>query len=113
MDKLIIKEILGKEIFSRNNVRKLNSMVDKDKIKWDFQGVSFISRSAADELENILETYHDIEIFNVEPPIDQMLKIVKSGRSSERRNHSRVKRSTTYVCNTIEDVRQALLSSNS
>ena len=113
MEKLIIKEILGKEIFSRNNVRKLNSNIYIDKLEWDFEGVSFISRSVADELQNIFEAYPDIEIINLEPSVEQMLKIVKSGRSSERRNHSGTKRSTTYVCDTIEEVRKALLSSQS
>ena len=110
MEILKIKNILGQEILSRNNVRKLKTLINKDNIELDFHEVSFISRSAADEVENILNNHPDIKLLNLSSDVAEIFSIVKAGRASNNRVHSRIKRSITYVCDSMEDVRKALLS---
>lgn len=70
-------------------------------------GITFISRSVADELCNILDEYK-LTIEGLDENVREMLQIVNDGRKSNRDYSPKVKVSTTYNCKTMEDLRKAL-----
>lgn len=107
---IYLKEVCGGEVLSRANVRRLYDLIDDETTVIDMSGVSFISRSVADELCNISDKYQGIKFIGMVEDIELMLSIVRKGRNSKRNFMSKAKVSITYNCKTMDDLRKALLS---
>ncbi len=86
MKKIIyVKDILGGDIRTRNNAIALRSALShNDCTEIDMTGVTFVSRSFADELLNVKKEYH-IRIANAEGEVSSMLAIVEKGRNTKSR----------------------------
>lgn len=76
----------------------------------DMSGVTFISRSVADELCNISDRYNNVEFRGVYDDVNTMLSIVRKGRNVKRVYTSKAKISMTFNCKTMDDLRKALLT---
>ena len=70
MDIINIASYIGKDIrtrsFFRHDIEEL--IKNKESVTLDFSEVTFISRSVADELYNVLEDYPDIQVCNRHKP---------------------------------------------
>lgn len=110
MKTINISQICGNEVLSRSNIRNLYSNIDTSTLYLDFDNVSFISRSAADELCEILSAHPDIDVINLSEEVSTMIEIVKKGRASRRDLASKAKVSMTVNCRSMDDLRRALLS---
>lgn len=108
MKTIILNEILGNEILSRQNVRNLEAQLQEEDVTLDFNGVTFISRSVADEFLNLSERHGSITFRNLDEGIHKMLEIVKRGRTQGRDRILRPKQSTTFNCSSMEEVREVL-----
>ena len=84
-----ISNLIGKDIRSRSNANIIRSVIDgvKGNITLDFSGVSFISRSFADELCNVVEERGDISISlsNLSELVSSMIQAVRNGRTDGKR----------------------------
>ena len=80
---LRIKDILGTDIRIRSRVQEISRLMNNEfNYKLDFAGVSFISRSFADELLSMQQHFNrHFEIVNAGNDVDAMLRIVKKGRA--------------------------------
>lgn len=107
---ITLEKTLGTEILSRNSVRRLIPLLVNECRTLDFHNISFISRSAADEFFNLIDAYPGTTLCNVNEEVQIMLDIVKRSRISNNRTLPKAKRSTTIICETKEDIRNALLS---
>lgn len=98
-----VEKILGNDIRTRARIFALtNLMNDAEEYLLDFSGVTFISRSFADELISLSETsLRKIQITNTNDEINTLLHIVKKGRTlkSQPSPESRI-----YVLNSMKDV---------
>ena len=110
MERMIVKDILGQEIFSRESIKRIKVLVTSDTTTLDFRDVTFISRSAVDELLNLFEENTILEIKNIQPEVELMMDVVKRGRINRKRNFNTAKVSTTFFCDNMEEVREALFS---
>lgn len=110
MTTIYLKEICGIEVLSRSNVRKLYDLINQQTESICMRGVTFISRSVADELCNISDKFTDIKFTDITEDVDTMLSIVRKGRGTKREYSSKAKISVTYNCRTMDDLRNALLS---
>lgn len=110
MDTIIIKNICGSEVLSRSNVRKLYDVVDNTTETIDMSGVSFISRSVADELCNLTDKYPQLCFDGCSDDVNTMIDVVRKGRSKTRILDSHVKISTTINCKTMDNLKKAFLS---
>ena len=81
MDIINIASYVGKDIrtrsFFRHDIEEL--IKNKESVTLDFSEVTFISRSVADELYNVLEDYPDIQVCNMEKDVKMMYCIVERG----------------------------------
>ena len=67
MGKIVkIEELIGTDVRSRSNA------------------VTFVSRSFADELCNILDKFKNVELENMDHIVQSMIDAVKSGRTKKR-----------------------------
>lgn len=110
MENILIKDFFGNEIFSRSNIKLIKEILNKETKVLDFQGISFISRSVADELLNIIKDYTELELLNLQPEVKTMIEVVRKSRISNNRKINNAKIRTTYYCDTIDEVKNALLS---
>ena len=110
MKKIQLKEICGVEVLSRANVRKLYDHIDADTEVIDMTGISFISRSVADELCIITDANPGCTLSGGSEDVEMMLEIVRKGRNSKRDYSSKAKVSMTFNCRTMDDLRKALLT---
>ena len=108
MSNIILHEIFGREILSRNNISNMRDRITSDDIALDFSNISFVSRSVADEIWNLMDEYPSLTMKNIGNDVGKMLEVVKMGRASRGKSPNRVKRTTTIFCDTIDEVRQAL-----
>lgn len=60
MKTINLRDLCGKEVLSRANVRKLYDIVDAETETVNMAGITFISRSVADELCNISDRFPSI-----------------------------------------------------
>lgn len=79
--------IFGSEIRSRSNADILRqSAADLNNAIMDLTGITFISRSFADEMCNLIETHH-ITLLNCSDIVQNMINVVL-----ESRKHTRVRK---------------------
>lgn len=106
-----IQTLIGTEVRSRNNADKVrlalevNNGSDTPRII-DFSGVSFVSRSFADELCNIMDENKDVKLANETDFVKRMIDTVLSGRKRVRQrpiNEDRI-----VNCSTMEELKQVL-----
>lgn len=77
---IIVKDILGNDIRTRNNAIALRSALNGSDCKEvDMTGIIFISRSFADELLNVKKDF-GVEIVNASGEVLTMITIVDKGR---------------------------------
>lgn len=83
---LKISEIISTDIRSRANINIINSALDgiKGNVILDFSNVTFVSRSFADELYNLLNENKNLSISNMTDFVSSMYNIVCEGRKSKR-----------------------------
>lgn len=110
MKTIYLKNYCGIEILSRANIRKLYDIITDEEVIVDFIDVTFISRSVADELCNIMDKYPLLHISNMIDDVATMLNIVQKSHNTLRKVNYRPRISMTYNCKTMDDVRTALLS---
>lgn len=108
MDELKVKEICGSEVLSRANARKLYDYLDNDTVTIDLSGVSFVSRSVADEICVIIETYPDLRLCGMREDVAMMIELVRKGRKIKREPIPKATVSMTFNCRTMDDLRRAL-----
>ena len=106
---LKLQEIYGTHIRTRMSMERLRTMLQpQDEYLLDLVGIDFISRSAADELYNIVHHGGNMEIVHAEPFVQKMLDAVTIGRFLPRQ---RPATSMPIIhCPTIDSVRQQLMS---
>lgn len=109
MNTVILKDICGSEVLSRSNARKLYDVVDEATKTIDMSGISFISRSVADELCNITDKY-PLRIEGMCEDVNTMIDVVAKSRSKSRSFESNAKISITVNCKTMDDLKKAFLS---
>ena len=105
---LKLQEIYGTHIHTRMSMERLRTMLQpQDEYLLDLAGIEFMSRSAADELYNIIHQGYHVEIVHAEPFVQKMLDAVTIGRFLPRQ------RPATSIpiihCPTIDSVRQQLM----
>lgn len=95
-------DLFGAEIRSRSNIEKLRKDMREDECyQFDLDGITFVSRSVADELCD-MEEKMSLELSNMGEVVQNMHDVVSSSRKT-----GRVKKDTSsniYKCNTMEDV---------
>lgn len=81
-----IAKLISTDIRSRYNGNILRAAIDgeEDSIVLDFSGVTFISRSFADELCNVLNENKNVSIENMCDFVSTMYETVIKGRMSKR-----------------------------
>lgn len=86
MGTVVIKDILGADVRSRNCIELVRKAMGKDEDTFmiDMGGVEFISRSFADELYNLSLPAHELHIVNKNDNVGRMLEVVWKGRKGER-----------------------------
>lgn len=87
MGKVIkISELIGTDVRSRSNAGIIQAELDGENgnISLDFSGVTFVSRSFADELCNILDNNSNVKLVNTIQIVKTMIDIVKEGRTKKR-----------------------------
>lgn len=108
-----LKEIFGNQILSRINIRNLRKEVSESEILFNFESVSFISRSVADELVKLREENKNIKFCGVGEEVERMIRVVEKGKMESRRRTSSNKICMMIYCNTMEDLKKALERPNS
>ena len=84
MATLILRDMLGSDVRSRANARKIYAELESSQISQiDLSGVEFVSRSVADEFCNIMDK-HEVVFINASVMVGNMMDIVKKGRGVER-----------------------------
>lgn len=87
MEKAIsIRSLIGSEVRSRTNAEKIAAaLADNGEVYIiDFEGVTFVSRSFADELCNMMDQNSKIRLINEDPFVKRMIDIVLAGRKRLR-----------------------------
>jgi hypothetical protein len=104
---LSMQELFGTHIRTRVSMERLRTMLQpENEYLLDFAGVEFISRSAADELYNILHQTKDVAIIHTEPFVQKMIDAVTIGRFLPRQ---RPATSMSIIeCPTIESLVEQL-----
>jgi len=105
---LNLQERFGSEMRTRLLMERLTeSLCKDDEYLLDFQGIDHISRSAADELYNLLHSDMHIDVINMSPFVQKMLDAVTLGRFQPRQRPA----STPIIhCTTLQNVTNALLA---
>lgn len=100
---LTVEKILGNDIRTRARIFELtNLMEDAEECLLDFSGVTFISRSFADELISLSESSsRKINIINVNDEINTLLNIVRKGRTLKSQTSHK---SNIHILKSMKDV---------
>lgn len=98
----------GSHILSRNNISNLREKFNGAECILNFQGVTFISRSVADELLQWQEEIKDVVFSKINTEVEHMLAAVERGRKENRRRVASSKVSTMIYCDTMEELKIAL-----
>lgn len=85
MKTINIIDVIGKEVRSRNaiNLIKEQYLCNEDSFIIDMKGVTFISRSFADELYNF-SIEEEVHFVNKNETVEKMLNAVWQGRKNKR-----------------------------
>ena len=82
-------ERYGMELHTRQLIEQLAATLsEKDEYLLDMRNVVQVSRSAADELYNLMHSDKKVGIINVEPFVEKMLSAVTLGRFLPRSRSS-------------------------
>lgn len=103
MEKVLnISVLVSTDIRSRANANIIRSVIDGvyGKIILDFSGVTFISRSFADELYNILNERDNVSLANESELVKSMLEAVSLSRKNKR-----VQNNNTSEIKEIDDMK--------
>lgn len=103
MEKVLnISVLVSTDIRSRANANIIRSFIDgvSGKIILDFSGVTFISRSFADELYNILNEWDNVSLANESELVKSMLEAVSLSRKNKR-----VQNNNTSEIKEIDDMK--------
>lgn len=103
MEKVLnISVLVSTDIRSRANANIIRSVIDgvHGKIILDFSGVTFISRSFADELYNILNERDNVSLANESELVKSMLEAVSLSRKNKR-----VQNNNTSEIKEIDDMK--------
>lgn len=86
MKTIKFKNIFGSEIRSRNAIDAIVSKMNdpQDDYIFDMDGITFISRSFADELYNLKMNYGNVMFVNRSNNVCQMMDVVWKGRQTSR-----------------------------
>ena len=86
MKTIKFKNIFGSEIRSRNAIDAIVSKMKdpQDDYIFDMDGITFISRSFADELYNLKMNYGNVMFVNKSNCVCQMMDVVWKGRQTSR-----------------------------
>ncbi len=104
-----ILEQYGAELHTRQMMERLASSLEpNNEYLLDMNGVEQISRSAADELYNIMHGSILVEVINLEPFVEKMLSAVIKGRFLPRQYTAN--NTPNIHCATIESVQQQLMT---
>lgn len=97
-----LMDLFGAEIRSRSNIENIRKDMNKDECyQFDLDGITFVSRSVADELCDMEETLN-LDLLNMGEVVKNMHDIVSQSRKSVR---TEIKtQPNTYKCVTMEDV---------
>lgn len=104
-----ISDKLGGEISTRLMIEDFaKTLTKEDEYLFDMSGVSFISRSAADELFNISFCDYHVVLANMESFVQKMMDVVSVSRFKPRD----LKQEDVEIihCKTIKDLSDSLLS---
>lgn len=109
MERIKVKDVIGKEVRSRIPIVVLKAMLKPNvRCVIDMAGVTFISRSFADELYNLQQDYRLITFENHASGVMKMMQVVWSGRSKKRVRSTEI--ATTESFASIEDFSKFLLT---
>lgn len=107
MATLKLRDMLGSNVRSRANARKIYAKLDEDRISQiDLSGVEFVSRSVADEFCIIMEE-RKVVFVNETAVVGNMIRIVREGRG-QKRNLSLS--SDIVECRNMEELEAAFLT---
>jgi hypothetical protein len=83
---LLISELIGTNVRSRSNAGIIQAVIDgvKERVTLDFREVTFVSRSFADELCNIMDDNKNIKLSHMSDLVSAMIHAVSSGRKEKR-----------------------------
>ncbi|MCQ2195211.1 MAG: hypothetical protein MJZ28_09720 [Paludibacteraceae bacterium] len=104
-----ISDSLGNELSTRLIIENFaKTLTKEDEYLFDMSGVSFISRSVADELFNISFCDYHVVLANMEPFVQKMMNVVSVSRFKTRD----IKQDDIEIihCETIKDLSDCLLS---
>lgn len=111
MKTIKLAETISTDIRSRKNAEILKDIITPEQdITLDFAGVTFISRSFADELCDIIE--HSGATFNkcnMCPLVQNMLTAVSNGRN-KKRELTPINDDDIYICEDMESLSRILLA---
>lgn len=95
-------DLFGAEIRSRSNIEKLRKDMREDECyQFDLSGITFVSRSVADELCD-MEEKMPLNLSNMGDIVKNIHDVVKNSRKVGR--VAKETPSNTLKCNTMEDV---------
>lgn len=84
-----IKDLFNTELYTRSKATELRDCIrnDAENVELDFSDVSFMSRSFADELYNVVDSFRDksFSYVNCNEIVNTMLAKVAEGRRRERK----------------------------
>jgi hypothetical protein len=105
-----VAKVLSTDIRSRANAEIIKKYISSDSnVVLDFTEVTFISRSFADELYNIVQLSHcKVDLQNTCQLVDNMLKAVSNSRSKKRVYHNTD--DDIYICKDMESLARVLLA---
>lgn len=104
-----IADLYGPQIQTRRIMEQLGkSIVAEDEYLFDMQNVEIISRSAADELYNIKQSHHNVEIIHMSSFVQKMYDAVVLGRFQPRLHDSNS--SPIIYCPNLQSVINVLSS---
>ena len=84
-----LTDIYNGDLFTRSKATELSGCIipNADEVVMDFEGISFMSRSFADELYNVVEDFKDklFEYIHRNDVVETMMTKVAEGRKRERK----------------------------
>ena len=87
--------------------RLTSSLNDTDEYLLDFQGIEQMSRSAADELYNLIHSNKHVETIHISPFVQKMLDAVTLGRFQPRQRPT----ATPIIrCTTMQSLTNVLMA---
>jgi anti-anti-sigma regulatory factor len=80
-----ISEFINTDVVTRKTVENIEKTLNReDEYLFDMTGVTYISRSAADEFFNVAHCDYHVVLVNMEPFVKKMMDVVSVGRFKTR-----------------------------